>query len=87
MHPIRCLSNDIADLCLQIADSKLTIRGKLPERAVAEAEEVIGERHAFTSFDRTFRLWDGIETSEITAKLVRYAVVFVPLPVVAGHSA
>jgi HSP20 family molecular chaperone IbpA len=55
---------------LQIADNKLTIKGKLPGRAAAEAEEVIGERHAFTSFDRTFRLWDDIDASKITAKLV-----------------
>lgn len=55
---------------MQIADNKLTIKGKLPGRTAAEAEEVIRERHAFTSFDRTFRLWDDIDASKITAKLV-----------------
>lgn len=55
---------------LQIAENKLTIKGKLPGRTASDAEEVIGERHAFTSFDRTFRLWDDIDASKITAKLV-----------------
>lgn len=57
------------DVDVKIADNKLTIKGKLPGRNAAEAEEVIGERHAFTSFDRTFRLWDDIDASKITAKL------------------
>lgn len=67
------------DVDVKIADNKLTIKGKLPERNAAEAERIIEERHAFTSFDRTFRLWDDVDVSKITAKL-EHGVLRVVMP-------